>query len=64
MDKFKAPGQDDIYPRGIKELEDEAAPYLYKSFRKSADERKAPQEWKLGNVPPIYKKGPKEEPGN
>ena len=64
MDKFKAPGPDDIYPREIKELEDEIAPHLYKFFRKSADERKAPQGWKLGNVPPIYKKGPKEEPGN
>ena len=29
MDKFKAPGPDDIYPREIKELEDEIAPHLY-----------------------------------
>ena len=64
LDKFKAPGPDDIHPREIKELEEEIAPHLYKIFRKSADERKAPQGWKRGNVPPIYKKGPKEEPGN
>ena len=64
LNKFKAPGPDDIHPREIKELEEEIAPHLYKIFRKSADERKAPQGWKLGNVPPIYKKGTKEEPGN
>ena len=28
LDKFKAPGPDDIYPREIKELEDEIAPHL------------------------------------
>ena len=64
LNKFKAPGPDEIHPRELKELEEEIAPHLYKIYRKSADERKAPQGWKLGNVPPIYKKGPKEEPGN
>ena len=64
LNKFKAPGPDDIHPREIKELEEEIAPHLYKLYRKSAEERKAPQGWKIGNVPPIYKKGPKEDPGN
>ena len=64
LNKFKAPGPDDIHPREIKELEEEIAPHLYRIFRRSAEERKAPQAWKLGNVPPIYKKGSKEEPGN
>ena len=64
LNKFKSPGPDDIHPREIKELEEEIGPHFYKIFRKSADERKAPKGWKLGNVAPIYKKGPKEEPGN
>ena len=64
LNKFKSPGPEGIHPREIKELEEELAPHFYNIFRKSADQRKAPQGWKLGNVPPVYKKGPREEPGN
>ena len=64
LNKFKAPGPDNIHPREIKELEEEIAPHLYRIFRRQADERKTPQPWKLGNVPPVHKRGSKEEPGS
>ncbi|XP_068240290.1 uncharacterized protein [Palaemon carinicauda] len=60
----KVPLPDDTHPREIIELEEEITQHFYKMFRKTANDKKAPQGWKLGNVPPIDMKGLKEEPGN
>ena len=64
LNKFKSPGPDGIHPREFKDLEEEIAPHFYKLYRKSADQRKAPNGWKQGNVPPVYKKGLRDDPGN
>ena len=62
--KYKAPGPDGFHPGVMKELENELAPHLYKIFRLSVDQRKAAKGWKLANVPPLFKSGNRENPGN
>ena len=64
LNKYKAPGPDEFYPRVIKELESEIAPHFYNIYRLSVSQRKAAKDWKLANVPPIHKGGSKNDPGN
>ena len=64
LNKFKAPGPDEFYPRVIKELEKEIAPHFYKIMRISAEQRIAASGWKSGNIAPIFKKGAKDSPSN
>ena len=53
----KACGPDKLYPRILKELANEIAEPLQVIFNKSLNEGKVPQDWKLANVTPIFKKG-------
>ena len=46
------------------ELKNEISVPLAIIFRKSLDESHIPDEWRLSNVTPVYKKGSKAEPGN
>ncbi len=48
----------------LKELEAEVSIPLSIIFNKLLTETVVPADWKLGNVTPIYKKGPKGNPGN
>ena len=57
-------GPDGIPPRVIKELKDELAKPLAILFRKSLDTGKIPDDWRLAEVTPIFKKGTKADPGN
>ena len=57
-------GPDGIPPRVIKELKNELARPLAILFRKSMDTGKIPDDWRLAEVTPIFKKGSKAEPGN
>jgi hypothetical protein len=59
-----APGPDKIYPRMLKELKYEIADPLCKIFTKSMATGIVPKNWKEAIVTPIYKRGPKAEPGN
>ena len=60
----KTPGPDKISPRILKEVKDEIANALTILFNKSLITGKVPDEWKLANVTPIFKKGNKSQPGN
>jgi hypothetical protein len=62
--KDSAPGPDGIHPRLLKELKRQVAVPLAIIFRKSIDETDVPEDWKKARVVPIYKKGPKSDPGN
>ena len=59
-----AAGPDSIGPRVLQALQDELAPVLAHIFKKTLAEGAVPEDWKLANVTPIFKKGSKSEPGN
>jgi len=56
LSPFKASGPDDIPNRLLKELSTELAPAMTAFFNQSLQTGQLPQEWKLTNVSPIYKK--------
>ena len=62
--EFSAPGPDKVTNKMIIELKNELAKPLAILFRKSLDESRIPDDWRLSNVTPVYKKGSKSDPGN
>ena len=60
----KTPGPDKIAPKILKEVNNGIVKPLTDCFNKSINMGKVPQEWKLANVTPIFKKGSKSSPGN
>ena len=59
-----AAGPDNIPPRLLKELKEEVVRPLTLIFQMSMEEGRIPDDWRLANVTPIFKKGKKAEPGN
>ncbi len=62
--KDAAAGPDGISPRLLKDFETELSVPLEILFNKSLREGEVPSDWRKANVAPIYKKGPKGDPGN
>ena len=62
--EFSAPGPDGVTNKIMIELKCEIVVPLTLLFRKSMHESRIPNEWRLSNVSPIFKKGSKAEPGN
>jgi hypothetical protein len=60
LDTNKATGSDEIPARLLKETASIIAPSIRKLFNKSLNQGTVPQDWKLANVVPVYKKGDKE----
>ena len=60
----KTPGPDKISPRILKEAKKELVKPLSILFNKSLSTRKVPDDWKLANVTPIFKKGDKSQTRN
>ena len=64
LDKSKAQGPDKIHPRVLVELAEALANPLTLIYQKSIDEGTVPQDWKISNVTPLFKKGKKSDPLN
>ena len=57
-------GPDEIHPRVLRELVEEIAEPLSIIYHCSLLTGEVPEDWRLANVTPIYKKGCKEDLGN
>lgn len=64
LKQTSSPGPDNIHPRVLREVANEICHPLSILFRKSIDVGVLPQEWKLGSVVPIFKKGDRHRPEN
>ncbi|GAB0207901.1 mitochondrial enolase superfamily member 1 [Grus japonensis] len=63
-DTHKSMGPDRIHLRVLRELAEELAKPLSIIYQQSWLTGEVPDDWRLANVTSIYKKGPKEDPGN
>ena len=57
-------GPDEIHPRVLRELAEVIAELLSIIYQHSLLTREVPEDWRLANVTPIYKKGCREDLGN
>ncbi|GAB0195065.1 receptor-type tyrosine-protein phosphatase zeta [Grus japonensis] len=64
LDTHKSMGPDGIHPRVLRELAEELAKPFSIIYQQSWLTGEVPDDWRLANVMPIYKKGQKEDPGN
>ncbi|KAK4822208.1 hypothetical protein QYF61_011849 [Mycteria americana] len=64
LDTHKSMGLDGIHLRVLRELAEELAKPLSIIYQQSCLTGEVPDDWRLANVMPIYKKGRKEDPGN
>ncbi len=59
-----APGPDKISARFLQTFSNELSKPLAILFNKSFQTGELPEDWKIGNITPIFKKGAKSEPSN
>jgi len=64
LDTYKSMGPDGIHPRALRELAEKLAKPLSIVYQQCWLTGEVPDDWKIVNVTPIYKKGQKEDPGN
>ena len=64
LDVHKSMEPDGIHPRILRELAEVLAKPLSIIYQQSWSTGEMPDDWKLVNVTPLYRKGQKEDPGN
>ena len=60
----KSMGPDGVHPRVLRELAEVIAEPLSIIFERSWTTGEVPEDWRIANVTPVFKKGKKEDPGN
>eukprot|EP00061_Rhincodon_typus_P004261 g22149.t1 len=60
----KSPGLDGIYPRFLREAREDIAGAIADIFTSSLTTGDVPEDWRLANVVPLFKKGCRDNPGN
>ena len=58
----KSPGPDRIYPRILRKARKEIAEALAKIFVSSLAMGEVPEDWRVANVVPLFKKGRRDNP--
>lgn len=64
MNINKSPGPDMFYPRILRNTSEEITEALTLIFNKSIEQGNVPEDWKMANITPIFKKGDKKLAGN
>ncbi|PKU42336.1 rna-directed dna polymerase from mobile element jockey-like [Limosa lapponica baueri] len=64
LDMQKSMGPDGMHPRVLRELAGELTKPLSIIYQQSWSTGELPDDWRVANVTPIYKKGQKEDQGN
>ena len=64
LNQHKATGPDEISTKFLKEMAAPVTPALTFIFHASLNQGQTPEDWKLANVSPIFKKGNKSKPAN
>ena len=59
----KSPGPDSLHPRVLKEVATEIVDALVIIFQNSLDSGVVPEDWRVANVTPLFKKGGREKSG-
>ncbi len=57
LNSSKSPGDDQMHPRILKELNNEICESLAVLFNKTISEGRLPSQWKFAVVVPLFKKG-------
>ncbi|PJG57315.1 hypothetical protein [Aeromonas cavernicola] len=60
----KSPEPDGLHPRVLKEVAQEIVDALVIIFQNSLDSGLVPEDWRVANVTPLFKKGGREKTGN
>ena len=60
----KSPGPDEVYPRTLWEAREEIAGPLAEIFESSIVTGEVPEDWRVANIVPLFKKGCRKKPGN
>ena len=64
LNQHKATDPDEISTKFLKEMAAPVTPALTFIFQASLNQGQTPEDWKLANISPIFKKGDKSKPAN
>ena len=64
LDVGKSAGPDGVHPRVLREISHAIAVPLYVFFKTSFVTAVVPDQWKVANIPPIFKKGDRKSASN
>ena len=64
LNAHKSMGPEGMHPCVLRELAEVIAEPLSIIFERSWRTGEVPEDWRIANVTPVFKKGKKEDPGN